>query len=203
MASYLGSKKSATSSLSTFLGTHNAALKWKSSLFSSDYFSRKINKDPGTFDIKLNDNPVTRKLVERSEKMCFPTDEDCNKDELSIVELQSNHALAPSKRFNVALAREIMTTALRELLDDEKSSGLPNGNLCKLVADEIKQRLKTSGFLRYKIISIVSLVHGGKKQDVLIASRCLWNTNFDNFIQEIFQNKHLCAIATVYVMYCD
>ena len=122
---------------------------------------------------------------------------------MSIVELQSNHALAPSKRFNVALAREIMTTALRELLDDEKSSGLPNGNLCKLVADEIKQRLKTSGFLRYKIISIVSLVHGGKKQDVLIASRCLWNTNFDNFIQEIFQNKHLCAIATVYVMYCD
>jgi hypothetical protein len=93
-----------------------------------------------------------------------------------------------------------MKNAMRDV-NDEKNKHLTDGDLCKLLADEIKLRVKNSGFSRYKIICVVYLLRGCERQDIIIGSRCLWNTDYDNFVQELFESKHHTAVATVYALY--
>lgn len=195
------SRKS-VSSFSIHVGTHNAAIKWKSSLLAVDYLRRKNNKDPGTFNIKLNNTAASRLPLTRSRTRSH-CDETCRKN-VNTDQPQFSHELAPSKFFSVALVRGIMSKVLHDILDDEENTNhTTNANLCKLVADEIKQRVKALEFVRYKIVSVVYLTRGSGKAGLLVASRCLWDSNFDNFVQEIFQNKCLLAVATVYVTYFE
>jgi hypothetical protein len=189
------------SSLSRFLGTHKAAMKWKSSLLLSEYFTKKTTRDPGTFDVDYNDTPAVRKMIEKSRKMFYL--EDMHLDEISFMNKpQNSYELSPVKPFKVSEVREIMKNAMREI-NDEKNKHETDADLCKSLADEIKLRVKNSGFSRYKIICVVSLLRGCERQKIMIGSRCLWNTDYDNFVQEIFESKRFTAVATVYALYYE
>ena len=189
------------SSLSRFLGTHKAAMKWKSSLLLSEYFAKKITNDPGTFDVHCNDSPAVRNAIEKSRNML--SFEDQHLDEISFMHKpQNSYELSPPKPFKVSEVREIMKSAMQEI-NDEKNKRETDKDLCKSLADEIKLRVKNCGFSRYKIICIVSLLRGCNRQNIIISSRCLWNTDYDNFVQEISKSKHCTVIATVYALYCD
>ena len=189
------------SSLSRFLGTHKAAMKWKSSLLFSEYIAKKITRDPGTFDVDFNDTPAVRKVIEKSRKL-FYTEEGCL-DEFSFMnKTQNSYDLSPVKPFKVSEVREIIKDSMKDI-NDEKNKHETDGDLCKSLADEIKERVKNCGFSRYKIICVVSLLRNYEKQNIIIGSRCLWNTDYDNFAQEIFQNEYFTAVATVYAFYYE
>ena len=187
------------SSLSRFLGTHKAAMKWKNSSLLSEYFTKKMSRDPGTFDVDYTDTPAVRNVIEKSRKMLYFG--DGHLDEISFTDKpQKSYELSPVKPFKVAEVREIMKNAMRDI-NDEKNKHLTDGDLCKSLADEIKLRVKNSGFSRYKIICVVYLLRGCERQDIIIGSRCLWNTDYDNFVQELFESKHHTAVVTVYALY--
>ena len=189
------------SSLSRFLGAHKAAMKWKGSLVLSQYFTKKITSDPGTFEVDFNDTPAMRKLTEKSRNMFYSEDECV--DTLSLMNQHHNsYELNPVKPLKISEVREIMKKAIREV-NEEKNKDETDGELCKSLADEIKVRVKNIGFSRYKIICTVSLLQGCKRKNLMIGSRCLWNTDYDNFVQEIFENKSFTVIATVYFLYYE
>ena len=189
------------SSLSRFLGAHKAAMKWRGSLLLSEYFTKKITSDPGTFDVDFNDTPAMRKLTEKSRNM-FYSEDACLDTSSFMNQHQNSYELNPVKPFKISEVREIMKNAIEEV-NEEKSKVEADGELCKSLADEIKARVKNIGFSRYKIICTVSLLHGCKRENLMIGSRCLWNTDYDNFVEEIFENKSFTVIATVYCLYYE
>ena len=189
------------SSLSRFLGAHKAAMKWKGSSVLSEYFTKKMTRDPGTFDVDFNDTPAVRKMIEKSRNMFCS--EDGSLDTLSFMNQgQNSYELNPVKPFKISEVREVMKNAI-EIENDEINKDVTDRDLCKLLADEIKVRVKNIGFSRYKIICTVSIFRGSQRQNIMIGSRCLWNTDYDNFVQEIFEKKYFTVIATVYGLYYD
>lgn len=190
------------SSLSCPLGIHKAVLEWKGPLLLSEYFTKMLTRDPGSFDVDCNDTPAMRKLIEKSRKTLHLDDDFF--DEKSSLERPrlTSHTISPVKMFSVSAVREIMKNVLRSI-DYDKRQAEADGNLCKSLADEIKLCVKNEGFPRFKIICVVSLVHGCKIQNIMIASRCLWSTDYDNFVQEIFESKSGTVVATVYALYYE
>jgi hypothetical protein len=58
------------------------------------------------------------------------------------------------------------------------------------------------GYNRYKLV--VQATIGEKKgQGVRNCSRCLWDTENDNFASESFQSMHLFATVTVFGLYFE
>jgi hypothetical protein len=52
--------------------------------------------------------------------------------------------------------------------------------LCKTLADLLKERVKSTIPKRFKIITNVSILEN-KEQCAVCASRCIWDTDNDNF----------------------
>ena len=187
------------SSLSRFLGTHKAAMKWKNSLLLSEYFTKKMTHDPGTFDVDYNDTPAARELIKKSQEIFY-----AEEDEYSFMnEPPNSYELSPVKRFKVSEVKEIIKGVMHEVKNIKNRYEASDGDLCKSLADEIKRRVKNYGFSRYKILCVVSLLPSCERQNIMIASRCLWNTDFDTFAQETFEMKDFTVVATVYALYYE
>ena len=72
--------------------------------------------------------------------------------------------------------------------------------LCKKLSDAINQEVKQLPNPRHKLITIV-FISERKLQDMRIASRCLWDTRFDNCVTVEYSNKSLYAVANIYGIY--
>lgn len=70
-------------------------------------------------------------------------------------------------------------------------------NMCKILSEEIKQKVKQLNFDRYKIVCNVTI--GQKKdQSVVTSSRCVWDDKLDNYASYAFQNEHIFCTAIVF-----
>ena len=62
--------------------------------------------------------------------------------------------------------------------------------LVKQLADDIREKVKSMGYDRYKLVVQVEL--GEKKgQAINMVSRCLWDTNTDGFASESYESETL------------
>ena len=55
-------------------------------------------------------------------------------------------------------------------------------------------------FNRYKLVAVVNIGEV-KRQSVRVASRCLWQTAYDNFGEGAFENSTLWCTVAVFGMY--
>ena len=91
------------------------------------------------------------------------------------------------QKFDPAAVKSVVDAIFLEQIEkknlvwDEEECRELSLDLC----DEIKEKVKALAFPRYKIIVQVS-VGENKKQGVLVTSRCLWNTNTDNYVAYVF-----------------
>ena len=97
-----------------------------------------------------------------------------------------------------------METVLKSILEDKMAkfrySPKICSNMCKILGDEIRDRVKLMNFDRYKIVSHV--VIGQKKdQGIVTCSRCAWDEKLDNYASYTFQNEHIFVTATVFGVY--
>lgn len=74
--------------------------------------------------------------------------------------------------------------------------------LSKTLAELIKERTKASGVERYKIVALVTICED-QDQSMRLASRCLWNQNYDNYASLIFQGAGFYAVGSVYAFYFE
>ncbi|KAK2156927.1 hypothetical protein LSH36_202g08009 [Paralvinella palmiformis] len=105
-------------------------------------------------------------------------------------------------RFAAPRVKEVASSVLESYLCDVTYDARRCSELSSELSALIKSRVKELGFPRYKLICLVSIGEN-TGQGVAIASRCLWNTNTDNFASVTYRNKELFAVVTVYGLYFE
>ena len=97
---------------------------------------------------------------------------------------------------------EMLKTLLEDKMSKFRYSAKICANMCKILGDDIRDRVKHMNFDRYKIVS--NVVIGQKKDQAVIAcSRCAWDDKLDNYASYTFQNQHIFCTATVFGIYTE
>lgn len=72
----------------------------------------------------------------------------------------------------------------------------------KLLTTRILESVKQLNIERYKFVCLVTIGTKGS-QDLRIASRCLWDDQFDTFVSVCFERQGFFAVGTVYGVYFE
>ena len=68
------------------------------------------------------------------------------------------------------------------------------------IADQIRDKVRLLDYERYKII--VNCVIGEQRgEGVRMGCKCFWDSDTDNFVEEVYVSKHLFAVVTVFGLY--
>lgn len=114
---------------------------------------------------------------------------------------ENNYKAEPECVFEVAKTRTIIYDTLKEHLADKVYDPTMN-NKCRVLSEEIRDRIKGLSMSRFKIVSIVTIGEK-KKQSMLLTSRCLWNKSYDNFVSATYIHNNFCATGMVFVAYAE
>lgn len=122
----------------------------------------------------------------------------------STVNYENTYRLAPDhdKELKFLRVREHVQKLLQKHLSNEKYDAKQCPRLCKKLSDAITQEVKLLPNPRHKIVTIVFI--GEKKgQDLRVASRCLWDSRYDNCISVEYTNQSMFVVANVYGLYYE
>lgn len=116
--------------------------------------------------------------------------------------LYNTYRLEPVKKFEHCKVTEIIKETFEEHLIGENYDHEVCHHMSKILADVIKEKIKSLQFSRYKIISVVSV--GQKRgQSVTMISRSVWDPRFDSYAQYSFEREDIFAIGIVYGIYFE
>lgn len=117
------------------------------------------------------------------------------------VRYENTYKMEPDKRFNTQEVKQIIEETLEESLQDVKKYDAARCRaLSNTLSHTISERVKLLGFKRFKFVSTVTIGEM-KGQGVRIASRFLWNEKHDNWVDAVFTNPDIFAVAVVYAIY--
>lgn len=112
------------------------------------------------------------------------------------------YKMEPKKRFYEPevrnLIRDIFERSLRGKSYDPEASKSSAKHLC----DTIKERVKSLGYTRYKIISFV-YIGQLSDQGLRIASMCLIDKSVDNYAEFYYEGSDFFALGVVYGFYME
>ena len=118
--------------------------------------------------------------------------------------IENTYSLGPSdnQKFNSSKVQKLVKDILSNHLENVKYEPNKCRDQVQLISDEIKTRIKSIVFKRFKIV--VSLTIGQNTgNSIIIASRALWNTDTDNECTVQFKNNTLYAICSIFATYFD
>lgn len=118
-----------------------------------------------------------------------------------------------TERFSSTKVKTIANNTLREELDKAQADDKWIEDwadfsddfecLSKVIADKVKTKCKEAFCLpRYKILVQVTIGQR-KDQGVCVASRCLWDTNTDNYASVSYHNEYIWASCIVFGVYTE
>ncbi|XP_013772186.1 tctex1 domain-containing protein 2-like isoform X1 [Limulus polyphemus] len=125
-----------------------------------------------------------------------------SKIEPSVDDSVSTYNIRPSldQKFRSAPVKECIRLILMEELGDKSYRAEDVPVWTKSIADAIRDKIKELGFERYKMV--VQVVIGEQRgEGVKIGSRCLWDSDTDNYASDIFMNDSLFCVATAFATY--
>eukprot|EP00163_Fabomonas_tropica_P008217 TRINITY_DN1783_c0_g1_i2.p1 TRINITY_DN1783_c0_g1~~TRINITY_DN1783_c0_g1_i2.p1 ORF type:complete len:135 (-),score=16.40 TRINITY_DN1783_c0_g1_i2:290-694(-) len=109
---------------------------------------------------------------------------------------------ASGEKFEHAAVKRILSQVLEERCKDLKYDPQTCVQLSKGLCDEIQGRVKDLGYRRYKLV-VQTVIGENNGQGVRTASRCLWDTENDNFASASFANTSIFAVAMVFGLYYE
>lgn len=125
----------------------------------------------------------------------------CQDDEKK-QEIENTYRTEPKRKFPEREIKEIIKNSLEALLGELTYNAAECGFLTKLLSSRIIEQVKSLNIERYKLVCIVNV--GSKhNQGLRVASRCLWNPDFDTHVTASIENRTLFAVATVYGVYFE
>ena len=114
---------------------------------------------------------------------------------------ENTYRLEPKSRFPEEKVRAVINESL-ETLESHKYSATHSPFVAKLLSARVLENVKQLNIERYKVVCLVTI--GSKEaQGLRIASRCLWNDQFDTFVSACFDSEHFFALGTVYGIYYE
>lgn len=114
---------------------------------------------------------------------------------------QNSYRLEPTERFETPKVQRIIEEELENELKGVSYSPEICSQKTKILCDVIKAKVKSLKFSRYKYVVVVFI---GQKsgQCARVASRCVWDTRYDNYAQHVYEGPtDVFAIGTVYGLY--
>ncbi|XP_033106324.1 tctex1 domain-containing protein 2-like [Anneissia japonica] len=113
--------------------------------------------------------------------------------------IPNTYMLRPNflQKFRQATVKETIHIVLTEELADKQYDSEECSEWCKNISSEIKKRLKDLDLDRYKFI--VQVVIGEQRgEGVKMGCRCFWDSDTDNYAQDIFMNESLFCVAAAF-----
>lgn len=117
-------------------------------------------------------------------------------------EEEPNFQIRPpfSKKFKPGAVKEIIHGCLNEQLGGKVYDASKVSQWSKAIADNVKSQVKTLGYDRYKIV--VEVVIGEQRgEGVRMGSRCLWDSDTDNYASDVYMNDSLFCCTAVFGLY--
>ena len=106
------------------------------------------------------------------------------------------------ERFLPAPVKKIIEEVLAQKLEGQTYDNLAAQTQALEISDIIKQRCKKLNLNRYKIV--VQVVIGELAgQGIRVASKCLWNNDFDNYASVSYTANDMFATAMVFGCYTE
>lgn len=117
---------------------------------------------------------------------------------------ENSYRLDPKEgtKFSSKATEDIIHNVLEAYLKTKTYDPKKFPNLSKSLAELIKERVKSSGCQRYKIIAHVMIVEN-QGQSMRHVSRCMWNKDTDNYATATFETKGFTAVGSVFATYYD
>lgn len=114
---------------------------------------------------------------------------------------ENTYRLEPKDRFPQGKVRTVIKEAL-DTLTSHKYSPNHSPFLAKLLSARVLENVKQLSIERFKVVCLVTI--GSKEsQGLRLASRCLWNDQFDTSVSVCFESEHFFAVGTVYGIYYE
>ena len=169
-----------------------------SSLFSLPSIPR-LHTEKGNFHMTHFDCPVDSQMEHASTNSVSTRLSTIKAPRITIV--ANTYKMEPDKTFKVAeiRIRNIIKKWL-ELLKSERYEAKRSREISKMLSNSIMKEVKLLGLSRFKFVCTVSIGQM-KGQTTRIASRCIWDTEFDSFVTERMENDSVFAVGTVYGLY--
>jgi len=114
--------------------------------------------------------------------------------------MENTYKLEPDVVFRPGKVKDIIHDVLKENLKGQSYDRNIMASRCLVLSDIIKEKVCQLQLNRFKVVTMV-LIGQNKDQALHVASRCLWNHNYDNFASYNYSSGNLCAIGIVYAVY--
>lgn len=121
-----------------------------------------------------------------------------------VVRLENTYQLEPNEDnvFIPKKAENIIRETFDSRLQHVKYDSVRSKILAKDLATIVNTKIKDLEIPRYKTVSSVTIIEN-KGQGLKIATRCIWNTDTDNYATYTYTNQSLIAIGHVHAVYYD
>jgi len=121
---------------------------------------------------------------------------------LSNVTLANTYRLEPDRCFPYYEVESICNEVLKKQIEGKQYSSELCARLAVSVSAEVTNCVKMLGIQRYRIVTVTNFTQKSD-QTVRVASRCLWNTEFDTSASVKLDINDIIATCTVYMVYVE
>ena len=120
------------------------------------------------------------------------------------VQYENTYKVKPDEgtSFKYSRIQPVMMRILEKNLATRRYNPVECKRLCSAVSSGILACVKDMDMPRYKFVCNVTI---GQKlgQGMTTASRCLWNTESDDYVSVTYENTSLYAVASLYGVYFE
>lgn len=127
-----------------------------------------------------------------------------NRVEHRIETIEPTYRMEPkeSERFIPRKVQDVIKEVITKKLDGLEYESAKCKILAQELATEIKARVKELEWKRYKL-AVQSVIGEVKSQGCAVASRCLWDTETDNYASFSYKNETLFCVVMVFGLYLE
>mmetsp|Transcript_29799 Transcript_29799/g.65115 ORF Transcript_29799/g.65115 Transcript_29799/m.65115 type:complete len:135 (-) Transcript_29799:203-607(-) len=106
------------------------------------------------------------------------------------------------QKFRSSSVQKVLQQIITERMTGVQYDAQRASQTGKELSDMIKEKVKTMGFDRYKLVVQVTV---GQRagQCIRLASRCLWDVAADSCASATFENESLFCVAMVFGLYYE
>eukprot|EP00049_Salpingoeca_infusionum_P017749 m.354209 g.354209 ORF g.354209 m.354209 type:complete len:163 (+) comp16952_c0_seq1:240-728(+) len=119
-----------------------------------------------------------------------------------VTPVENTYRMEPYKKFSASEVTKVIEEVLEGQLEEEVYDPRATKQMSKTLSTIITNRVKALNYDRYKIVTLVTLGQVAD-QGVQVASRCLFDPQWDNWSSGSYQNASLFGVATVYGCYFE
>lgn len=104
------------------------------------------------------------------------------------------------RKFRPQQVKSVVRQVLLQKLDGQDYNPDNMQNLIKDLADAIRNRVMDLDYRNYKIL-VHCMIGEQKGEGVRMGCKCFWDSDTDNLAEEVYMNKQLFAVVSVYGLY--